>query len=194
MCVVSNPQTSITHCLCLSFSPSGQQIFGKCIFDHLDELGDPLSLLLLRLDLIVQTLNDDLWTAQHEIRQFALALSTGNYMKFNPEESFQLDLNLNEISRALTITADRCAAVKSDIVKILRTMEDFREMTRANKDSPDPPGGIDLRTAKCYRGEDILGYLILVSRCQAEECRMYCEQVQAHIQTVCDAAVDGSLH
>lgn len=191
MCIVRNQQTSIIHCLCLGFSSFGQEMFGNRIIDYLNDLWNPHTLLLLRLDLIIGILSLSMLEVSQEIRRFATALSTGTYVNHNPEESFPL--NLDEISRSLTKTADLCAFMKFDIAKILRMLEDFREITTASEDAPDVTSGIDLRTAKWYHGEDILGFLISKSKCLAEECIKDSERTRAHIQTVCDVAVDGSF-
>ncbi len=168
MCVVHNQQTSITHCLCIGFLRTRQRRFQECIFDNLNELRDPQSLLLLRFDVIINAIREQCDFQRQEIGRFAGLLSTGSYSgpKSDPKASFQLDLN--EISRKLTATADFCAALKFNTIRLLRILEDFREITTADKDAPDPTGGIDLRAAKWYRGEDMLGYSILVLRGLAE--------------------------
>ena len=192
ICIIHDPQRNITYCLCLSFQYIHQGDFESYILSYLVELERPFSLLLALFDVIVEDLRVECNQSIMHITRTATALSTGYYMRPRIEEPF--DVDLNKISRDLTAQGDRGAALKRVLKSTIQMMEALHDITTANRKANEPIKALELRTPEWFYGEDVLWYLIWVTKTLSDDLDEHAVKIQAHVQTVCRSSIYMDSH
>ena len=187
ICMIHNPQTNITYCLCLAFHHLQQKVFEDYILSCLIELERPFSLVLGIFDIAVEYLRVESCQSHERILRTATALSTGSYTSQNFDQP--LDSDLNKISRSLTAEGDRCAAQRRVVKRIIKMLEDLRDIVKANKEASKPTKVLELQSSKWFYGEDILEFLIPVAKTVNDDLDEHAEKIQAHVQTVCHSQI-----